>query len=242
MSEEEKFESTIQEIKDIYLYLTQGEPTPDDEITARERLIEMIQTLKSLNSFQSESNMSLFEDSLHKLESWDTLELWFVESELPNYIQKIITITDEVPEFQLEEEIKETPTNRLHKDLETASIDIDQIVDKVSEQFKGEINDLKHEIDGLKLELERKDETIKKASQMKVIKKITPKKDIKLPPPKIKIPVIKKPEKAPQIKAPIKYEAEKPIEKIGVKSMKQVRIKIEEELEKRKRAEPFSEI
>ncbi len=234
MSEEEKFESIVQEIKDIYLYLIQGEPTPDDEITARVKLIEKIQTLKTLNSFQTESNMSLIEESLNKLDSWDTLELWFGESELPDYIQKIINITGEAPEFQPEEQIKESPTARLHEDLESASIDIDEIVGKVSEQFKGEIDDLKHEINGLKLELEKKDETLKHVSQMKVIKKITPKKDVLLPPPKIKIPVIKKPEKAPQIKAPIKHEAKKPIEKIGVKSMKQVQMRIEEELEKLK--------
>jgi len=234
MSEEEKFESIVQEIKDIYLYLIQGEPTPDDEITARVKLIEKIQTLKTVNSFQTESNMNLIEDSLNKLDSWDTLDLWFVESELPDYIQKIINITGEAPEFHPEEEIKESPTARLHEDLETASIDIDEIVGKVSEQFKGEIDDLKHEINGLKLELERKDETLKHVSQMKIIKKITPKKDVKLPPPKIKIPIIKKPEKAPHIKAPIKREAEKPIEKIGIKSMKQVQMKIEEELEKLK--------
>ena len=234
MTEEEKFESIVQEIKDIYLYLTQGEPTPDDEITAREKLIEKIQTLKSLNAFKTESNKSLFEDSLNKLNSWDTLELWFVESELPEFIKKIINITDKALELQLEEQIKESPTSRLHEDLESASIDINEIVGKVSEQFKDEINDLKHEIDGLKLELEKKDETLKQVSRMKVIKKITPKKDVKLPPPKIKIPIIKKPEVAPQIKAPAKPEAKKPVEKIGVNSMQQVQLKIEEELEKLK--------
>lgn len=240
MSEEEKFESIVQEIKDIYLYLTQGEPTPDDEITAREELIEKIQTLKTLNTVQAESNVSLFEDSLNKLDSWDTLELWFVESELPEFIGKIINITEEIPEFQLHiEEIKKSPASRLHEDLESASIDIDEIVGKVSEKFKDEINDLKHEINGLKLELEKKDETFKQVSRMKVVKKITPKKVVKLPPPKIKIPVIKKPEKPPQIKAPTKPEEKKPIEQIEVKSVQQVQLKIEEELDKLKK--PFNE-
>ncbi|MFX1502189.1 MAG: hypothetical protein ACFFDH_14590 [Promethearchaeota archaeon] len=232
MSEEEKFNSIIQEIKDIYLYLTQGEPTPDDEITAREKFINQIQTLKTIKSFNVEANTSLFEDTLHKLDDWDTLELWFIESELPDYIQKIINITDEVPEFQPVKEIEESPAAQIHENLEKASFDIDKIVDKVSEQFKGEINDLKQEIDVLKLELEKKDETLKKVSQNKVIKKITPKKDVKLPPPKIKIPVTTKPEKAPQIKAPSKIEAEIPKVKVGVKSIKDVQSKIEEELEK----------
>ena len=45
MSEEEKFESIIQEIKETFLFLTQQEPTPDDEIEAREKLISKIQSL-----------------------------------------------------------------------------------------------------------------------------------------------------------------------------------------------------
>jgi len=234
MSEEEKYNLIIQEIKDIYLYLTQGEPTPDDEITAREKLIKQIQTLKTIKSFNVEANIPIFEDTLNKLENWDTLELWFVESELPEKIQEIIKITDEIPEFQPEEEIKESPTSRLHEDLEAASFDIDQIVGKVSEQFKGEIDDLKQKIDILKSELERTDESLQQVSQKKVIKKITPKKDVKLPPPKIKLPVIKKPDQPPQIKAPGKSKPEKPDISIGMKTIEQVQMKIEEELEKLK--------
>ncbi len=241
MSEEEKFKSIIQEIKEIYLFLTQQEPTPDDEIEAREKLIDKIQTLKTTNSFLVGSNMRLFEDTLNKLDKWDTLELWFIESELPEYIQKIINITDELSEIQPEEEYKESPTTQIREDLEKASLDIDEIVGKVSEQFKGEIDDLKQEIDVLKLELEKKDETIKQATQTKVIKKITPKKDVKLPPPKIKIPIIKTPEKPPKVKAPSKSEAEKPKVKIGVKSIEQVQSKIEEELEKIKAPPVFQQ-
>ncbi|MFX1420341.1 MAG: hypothetical protein ACFE9N_15635 [Promethearchaeota archaeon] len=232
MSEEEKFKSIIQEIKDIYLYLTQGEPTPDDEIAAREKLIKQIQTLKAIKIFNVESNLLLFEDTLEKLDNWDTLELWFIESELPEFVEKIINITDELPEFQPKEEIKESSTTRFHEDLETASFDINQIVNKVSEQFKGEINDLKQKIDILKTELEKKDETLQQVSQTKVIKKITPKKDVKLPPPKIKIPVIKKPDQPPQIKVPTRPEEQKVNKSIGVQSIEQVQSKIEEELEK----------
>ncbi len=235
MSEEEQFNSIVQEIKDIYLYLTKGEPTPDDEITAREKLINHVQTIKTIKTFNVEANMVLFEDTLNKLESWDTLELWFLESELPANIEKIIKITDELPEFEDQAAIiKESPTARLHEDLETASFDIDQIVDKVSEQFKGEIDDLKHKIDVLKLELEKKDETLHQVSQNKVIKKITPKKDVKLPPPKIKLPVIKKPDQPPHIKAPSKSESGKPRKAIGIKSIEEVQTKIEQELEKQK--------
>ena len=234
MTEEEKFESIIQEIKDIYLFLTQQEPTPDDEIEAREKLQDKIKSLRAVNSSHVGDNVSLFEETLIKLEKWDTLELWFIESELPEYIQKIINITEELPEIQPQVELQESPTAKLREDLETASVDIDIIVDKVSDKFKGEIEDLKQEIDGLKIELEKKDETIKKVSQLKVIKKIIPKKNVKLPPPKIKIPVIGKPEKIPHIKAPREYEEEKPKNQIGLNSIKQVQLKIEEEIEKLK--------
>lgn len=241
MSEEEKFESIIQEIKEIYLFLTQQEPTPDDEIKAREKLISEIQSLKLVDSLKVGENVNLFKETLSKLENWDTLELWFIESELPDYVKKIIGITDEVPEIQKVEEDQKSPTTQLREDLETASFDIDTIVDKVSEQFKGEIDDLKHEIDGLKLELEKKDETLKQVSQMKVVRKITPRRDVKLPPPKIKIPVIKKPEKAPQIKAPSIIEVGKPKEKIGLNSIEQVQLKIEKEIERLKTAPKFEQ-
>jgi len=234
MSEEEKFESIIQEIKDIYLFLTQQEPTPDDEIEAREKLLNKIQSLRAVNSPKVGDNVSLFEETLVKLEKWDTLELWFIESELPEYIQKIINITEELPEIQLKQEYQESLTTKLREDLDTASVDIDQIVDKVSDKFKGEIEDLKHEIDGLKLEIEKKDETLKQVSKMKVIKKITPRRGVKLPPPKIKIPIIKRPDKIPQIRAPREMEAEKPRRQIGLNSIKQVQLKIEAEIEKLK--------
>ena len=233
MSEEEKFNSIIQEIKDIYIYLTQGEPTPDDEITAREKLINQIQTLKTVKINNAEENMDLFDDTLNKLESWDTLELWFVESELPGNIEKIIKITDVLPEFESKKaDIEEFPTARLHEDLETASFDIDQIIKKVSEQFKGEIDDLKHKIDVLKTELEKKDETLKYTSQKRVIKKITPKKDVRLPPPEIKLPVIKRPEHPPHIKVPREPKVEIPKKSIGIKSIEDVQSRIEQTLQR----------
>ena len=241
MSEEERFRDIIQEIKETYLYLTQKEPTPDDEIEARANLIEKIESLKTVNTFQVGANMRLFEETLSKLENWDTLDLWFTESELPEYLQKIINITDEVPEVKVEEKAEEGPITKLKDDLTAAQIDIEQIVDKVSEQFKGEIDDLKQKIDVLKFELEEKDETLKKVSQMKVIKTIKPKKDVKLPPPEIKIPVITKPEKPPHVKAPAKPEVKKPKERMGVKSIGDVQAKIEREIEKLKPAQPIEE-
>lgn len=199
MSEEEKLKTTIQEIKDIYLLLTEEEPTPDDEIEAQDKLIEKIKSLRTINTFDIGANMRLFEDALIKLEEWDTLEFWFIESELPEYIHKIINITDKTVKFE-KKEIKETSATQSQVNSASSQIDITEIVDKVSEQFKGEIEGLKEKIEMLKQDLEKKDETLKQVSQARVVKTIKPKKESKLPPPKIKIPAIKTPKDVPPVR------------------------------------------
>jgi len=199
MSEEEKLKTIIQEIKDIYLLLTEQEPTPDDEIEAQDKLIEKIKSLRTINTFDIGANMRLFEDALMKLEEWDTLEFWFIESELPEYIQKIINITDKTVKFE-KKEIKETSATQSQVNSASSQIDITEIVDKVSEQFKGEIEGLKEKIEMLKQDLEKKDETLKQVSQARVVKTIKPKKESKLPPPKIKIPAIKTPKDVPPVR------------------------------------------
>ncbi|MBY8991820.1 MAG: hypothetical protein KGD58_13820 [Candidatus Lokiarchaeota archaeon] len=242
MSEEDRFNAIIEEIKEIFLSLTQGEPSPDEEIEARSSLIKEIQKLLELNIPQVNSNLSLFEDTFIKLENWDTLELWFTESELPDLIKKIINIIEELPVIekkQEEPEEQEEFMKQAQSDLESVKFDISEIVDQVSDKFKGEIDDLKQKIDFLKHELDAKDENLQQISQKRVVKKIVPKRDVKLPPPKIKIPVVKKPNVALQIKAPTTTEVKKPKEIIGVKSIEDVQAKIEKEIEKLKPTPPI---
>ena len=238
MSEEDRFNAIIEEIKEIFLSLTQGEPSPDEEIEARSNLIKEIQNLLELDIPQVNSNLSLFEDTFIKLENWDTLELWFTESELPDLIKKIINIIEELPVIEEKEEEQEEFMKQAQSDLDSVKFDINEIVDKVSDKFKGEIDDLKQKIEFLKHEL---DENHQQATQKRVVKKIIPKRDVKLPPPKIKIPVVKKPNVTPQVKAPNAIETEKPKEIIGVKSIEAVRAKIEKEIEKLKPTPPIEE-
>lgn len=237
MSEEERFNKIIEEIKEIFLSLTQGEPSPDEEIEARSNLIKEIQSLLELDILQVNANLSLFEDTFIKLENWDTLDLWFTESELPDLIKKIININEALPiieEREEEQEEQEDFRKQAQSDLDSVKFDINEIVDQVSDKFKGEIDDLKQKIEYLKHELEVKDENLQHAPQKRVVKKIVPRRDVKLPPPKIKIPVVKKPAVAPQVKAPNATEAEKPKKIIGVKSIEDVQAKIEKEIEKLK--------
>ena len=50
MTDEESFQSTLQEVKEIYLFLTEGEPSPDDEIEAKGKLINHFNKLKNLST------------------------------------------------------------------------------------------------------------------------------------------------------------------------------------------------
>ena len=72
MSEEDRFNAIIEEIKEIFLSLTQGEPSPDEEIEARSKLIKEIQNLLELDIPQVNSNLSLFEDTFIKITEVDS--------------------------------------------------------------------------------------------------------------------------------------------------------------------------
>ena len=142
MSEEEKL--LTREIKEIYLFLTEQEPTPDDEIEARDKLINKFKNLKSKNTIDKLTD--LIDETLNKLENWDTLDLWFKEVEsLPENIEKVIDISEgkgepDIIEVGLpiseEKEVKK----------ETSQVDIKEIVAQVSSQFKDEIGGLKEQL------------------------------------------------------------------------------------------------
>ena len=188
MTTEESFQSTLQEVKEIYLFLTEGEPTPDDEIEAKVKLINHFNRLK--NTSTNSEQKDIIEFTLKKLEEWDTLDLWFSETSLPNDVKKILKIPESA-----ETSKKEGSNNFEKPDFKPKNnepeVDLTEIFNKASEQFKGEIENLKGKIDSLKIELEKKDESIKSMTKRRKVQKIVPKKDVKLAPPKIKIPVIK---------------------------------------------------
>ena len=207
MSEEKKFESMLKEVKDFYLFLIEGEPSPDDEIEAREKLISLFRNLKNTNS-HPEYRYEV-ERILKELEEWDTLDLWFSETSIPKNIENMLNIPAHEIEVQESEAHEASEIEPKHV-VERTEIDLTQIVDKVSEQFKGEIDGLKGKIEELKKELEKKDATLAKISHKKKVEKITPKRDSRLPPPKIKIPIIKKPLVGTKVDS--KSKEQKPVE------------------------------
>ncbi|NVM56159.1 MAG: hypothetical protein HWN66_20855 [Candidatus Helarchaeota archaeon] len=92
MSEENKFKAIIQEIKEIFLFLTIKKPSSDEEIEARENLIKKFKELTSLNTIQELDEV--IEDILNKLEDWDPFNFTFIGVRgLSDSIQKIIDVT-----------------------------------------------------------------------------------------------------------------------------------------------------
>ena len=204
----------LQEIKNIFLHLTDQEPTPDEEIEARDQFIDLFEDLKALNAFPLQIN--LIEDILLKLKNWDTLDLWFKEVEgLTEEINKFLRLTGiktESDKTQLSDESGDAIASNSSLENDVPQLDVSDIVFQVTEQFKDEIGSLKTTIESLKKELDSKEERLQELSHKKPVQKIVPKKAGKLAPPEIKIPSIKRPEKAPHIKVHLEQDAEELIE------------------------------
>jgi hypothetical protein len=224
-------EEILEEIKNIFLRLTEQEPTPDDEIEAKELLIESFKIL--INGNLIPDQIDLIDEIRIKLENWDTLDLWFKEVEgLTENIEKLLNLREKEVEsetIEISSEFQEDTQIESKTEKKSKDIDITEIVTQVSEQFKGDIEGLKETIENLKQELYSKEERIKEISQEPEVHEPemqeetfqepevhepeileeTPKPKGKLVPPKIKIPLIKKPQKPLKIKVPgeIKGEA-----------------------------------
>jgi hypothetical protein len=94
MTGQETYNATIREISEIFSFLTEGKPSPDDEIEAKDKLINYFTVLKG-SSTDSEQKVFI-EEIFKKLDEWDTLDLWFSETTLPADIKSIINISDDV--------------------------------------------------------------------------------------------------------------------------------------------------
>ena len=197
MTDKGSYDSALQEIKGIFTFLTEGKPTPDDEIEAKDKLINQFSRLKNNTTFPEEINF--IEGIIQKLDDWDTLDLWFLETSLPDDIKNILNIPTrtKTPEAEKLTDVQKTPIEQTNGDSET---DLTDIFNKVSEQFKGEIENLKGTINTLKKELDKKDESVKPPTRKREVHKITPNPNTRLAPPVIKIPAIRKLVKLPQVK------------------------------------------
>ena len=189
MTDQGSYDAALQEIKAIFTFLTEDKPTPDDEIEAKDKLIKYFRNLKNNSTYPEE--VKFIESILQKLDDWDTLDLWFSETSIPEDIMNILNIP-KTPDTPKEEESPSVPNGE-------SEIDLTDIFNKVSEQFKGEIETLKGTIDNLKKELEKKDEIVQPPTRKREVHKITPNPNAKLAPPVIKIPAIRKLTKPPQV-------------------------------------------
>ena len=194
MTNQEQYDDTLSEISELFLFLTEGQPSPDDEIEAKDKLINYFSTLK--NSSSDSEQKGFIEEILKKLDDWDTLDLWFSETTLPVDIRIILNIPDDA-KFNKEQTQEKHEEPIVVSNNGDSEIDLTDIFSRVSDQFKGEIENLKGKIDDLKSELDKK--SIQSVATKRAVRKITPKKKVRLAPPKIRIPVIKKLSKPPPL-------------------------------------------
>ncbi len=225
MSNNDKFKATVQDIKNTLIFLKDKSPTPDDEIQARELLIDYFKELRSINTIPSQE--SLIEKVLNLLKNWDTLELWFKEVKgLSAVIEEVVNIGEGkvAPKPEPSKEDKQASAT-------SPQIDIKELVNQVSKEFKGEIGALQDRISQLQKELDKKNIDLKTAQDANALPaeaKPTPmevksapqqakpaKKEEKhsslqkLGPIKITIPSLKVPQKPPLEKAKPKIEPPK---------------------------------
>ena len=167
MSVKERVKSVIQEIKDIYTFLNNQDTKPDDEIKAKEVLIDRFKILKDLNTDPAKD--SLIKDILARLEDWDTLELWFKEvhylpqslynfiisCEIDEFIADAGSVTQKKAEVSPKKEIKKT----------TPQMDSAEILANVSEQIEREIRPLKAQQELQKNKIALLEKEIKNISQ-----------------------------------------------------------------------------
>ena len=205
MSVKDKVKSVIQEIKDIYTFLNNQDTKPDDEIKAKEILIDRFKILKDLNTEPAKD--SLIKDILLRLEDWDTLELWFKEvNYLPQSLYNFI-ISCEIDEFiadagsVTQEKAEVSPKKEIIKN--TTQIDSAEILANVSEQIEREIRPLKAQQELLKNKLDLIEMEVKTLSQKITIQRIDSKEEAIKPKISHKIresPVISSESKVDQIK------------------------------------------
>jgi len=173
LSIQKNFKYVVQEIKDIFILLNNQNPTPDEEIEAKDKLINKFTILKDFNLSPAENKM--INDILGQLKGWDPLEFWFRELKyLPANIRNFVTLHSKA-DYNMDPILTINNNAEISSNIEKNSLklqpDITDIVAQVSEQFKEEISSLKDEFKQLKNELELRMLEIEKDIKLKVMQK-----------------------------------------------------------------------
>ena len=220
---QEKYYEALKQIKDTFIKLYEKEPTPDDEIEAKGELLKLLrQLLNNISGFEDKE--VLIQDTLKIIENWDTLDLWFKEvNGLSENIKKLIEYREK---SEIQEKIEELIQESDEETEPTPEFDIKETISQVSDDFKGEISNLKNYISDLEKKLREKDTALKggkikpsttSQSEFPVTKKGKP----RLQPPKVIIPKIGAPiiQRKKEL-APKKKEKEEIIELQKIKAPK----------------------
>jgi len=76
----DEFRTGIKRLRDVYNYLTEEEPSPDEEEESQREMIILLESLiMHIPPENIEENLELFKNTLTMTKEWDTLEFWFKE-------------------------------------------------------------------------------------------------------------------------------------------------------------------
>ncbi len=106
------FRNNIKRLRDVYNYLTEGEPTPDEEEESQKEMITLLESLiMHIPPENMEENLELLKTSLNMTKEWDTLEFWFKEK--PDLVTNVKLILNRFLIRHAETDVEEKPTPKI---------------------------------------------------------------------------------------------------------------------------------
>jgi hypothetical protein len=151
------FRNTIKRLRDIYNYLTEGEPSPDEEEESQKEMISLLESLvMHIPEENMDENLELLKNTLALCKEWDTLEYWFKEK--PDLVTNIKLILNRflirhaepksepepestpTPEIPVKQEVPDELSNQLAAALERAmsnlpsDADVTKVIQSVTSQ------------------------------------------------------------------------------------------------------------
>jgi hypothetical protein len=106
------FRNAIKRLRDVYNYLTEGEPSPDEEEESQREMITLLESLiMHIPTENMEENLELLKTSLNQAKGWDTLEYWFKEK--PDLVTNIKLILNRFLIRHVEPGLEEKPAPQI---------------------------------------------------------------------------------------------------------------------------------
>ena len=171
------FEQAGDDLQKLYYLLVRGEPTPDEEILSKEKILEFLKVIQQAP--EGERVKDLVEQAIAIASSWDVYDFWFKEvKDLPRIVGEILATlkpdTISAPSAPKEaiplklEAATTSPTKLASESFPQGSpgANLEDLVAKVTGQFKSQIEALQGKISNLEKSFDEKDQEIEKVTHV----------------------------------------------------------------------------